>query len=638
MATSVGSAPVAINTGMGRTEGKHPPPPNRPRPSFSISSVLGDSLVEENSPPASPPVIAPPPPPPSSSSPLSSSTLSPNSHLHAHHHHHHLSHHHHHHHHPAHIPHPLSHVQQFQRHQPLPAHIGSTHLNGATTNKSQSTANHTLPTSNSSGTTTIIEPGTPTESLPAIDEDGVDAEDIAEPENEDDVDVESLEFESEAGHIGGDSSRVSHTPDETVNSDACRAESPTIRTTSPNSTVPSPSISPVPYTDGHHPHITTHHQHLLDIQRIKRPDSVDGHSTAGSDTDSNVMNTNTDITSGDEEKNKENNNKTNQNNNNTSTTNNNNSTTGNSGDSTKSTGTARAEKPPFSYNALIMMAIRNSPEKRLTLNGIYEFIMKNFPYYRENKQGWQNSIRHNLSLNKCFVKVPRHYDDPGKGNYWMLDPSSDDVFIGGTTGKLRRRSTAASRSRLAAFKRAGFPRLSAPAFSLHPDKSNPFMWTIPPVYPLTGNTAGSAFRYNGIPPYQYSTFLTPSGVTTAVSRSSTGSSNFSVERLLGNESSCGPLSGNHPGLTTPIRPEVALTGHGAYAGLTVSPTALLFPHLSQAHACASGLELYAGFRGLPVSHASAFTSAVGLHQAAANLSSTESSFTPVPPVGSGRPT
>ncbi|XP_037553661.1 forkhead box protein B1-like [Nematolebias whitei] len=97
------------------------------------------------------------------------------------------------------------------------------------------------------------------------------------------------------------------------------------------------------------------------------------------------------------------------------------------------------QKPPYSYISLTAMAIQSCPEKMLPLSDIYRFIMDRFPYYRDHTQRWQNSLRHNLSFNDCFIKIPRRPDQPGKGSFWALHPNCGDMFENGSFLRRRKR-------------------------------------------------------------------------------------------------------------------------------------------------------------------------------------------------------
>ncbi|KAH9925466.1 hypothetical protein B0H21DRAFT_700909, partial [Amylocystis lapponica] len=86
------------------------------------------------------------------------------------------------------------------------------------------------------------------------------------------------------------------------------------------------------------------------------------------------------------------------------------------------------EKPNYPYPTLIKLAIHGSPRKRLTLQEIYAALEGRFEWFRENShdKAWQNSIRHNLSLNKTFRKVTKPITEPGKGSYWVVDYSEGE--------------------------------------------------------------------------------------------------------------------------------------------------------------------------------------------------------------------
>ena len=106
------------------------------------------------------------------------------------------------------------------------------------------------------------------------------------------------------------------------------------------------------------------------------------------------------------------------------------------------------EKPPYSYVALCAMAIHSSANKMMTLSQIYKFITDNFPFYQKNSTKWQNSLRHNLSFNDCFIKVLRGTEHGGKGSYWTLHPDCAEMFQDGSFLRRKRRFLAKKNSKI----------------------------------------------------------------------------------------------------------------------------------------------------------------------------------------------
>ncbi|CAM1504416.1 Fc.00g020070.m01.CDS01 [Cosmosporella sp. VM-42] len=97
-------------------------------------------------------------------------------------------------------------------------------------------------------------------------------------------------------------------------------------------------------------------------------------------------------------------------------------------------GGTKGEEP---YAQLIYQAFMSRPDHSLTLQEIYQWFRDNTDKTKSGTKGWQNSIRHNLSMNAAFIKRDKKVADgseasageqltltgePKRSTEWVLQP------------------------------------------------------------------------------------------------------------------------------------------------------------------------------------------------------------------------
>ncbi|KAJ4472205.1 hypothetical protein J3R30DRAFT_3523883 [Lentinula aciculospora] len=145
-------------------------------------------------------------------------------------------------------------------------------------------------------------------------------------------------------------------------------------------------------------------------------------------------------------------------------------------------------KPFYPYSTLIRYAIKGSPNQKLLLEDIYYAIESRFPYFRTAPNGWKNSVRHNLSLNPCFEKVPRPLTDRGKGSYWTVNDNVDP-----RTGvhRIRKKKGPKGKDRGS----------EEPDVDYHPSESfEPNPQFVPPPIPVAENADPNRPQFTPYPP------------------------------------------------------------------------------------------------------------------------------------------